>query len=263
MRRSSSERRAAAAWGAVACLAYLACSPPEPPRAPVALQLAVSAAPPPVAAPPPSPRRRGRTLLAEPQDIALDFVLEPIPGGRSVLAVSQHAGEREAWARRIDPTGAQGPLVHFVDQHVLGAFDRSDGATTLVTSDGTRLCFRGASARPEDRACIQTNPAAVVPVGDRLALLELTSAHPPAPAGAHTSHPAPHPAPRPKQATTAPKPAGHHTTKGAKKRPPTPPLPATPPTPSSSSSSAGSTRTASPTPTRTPPASTSRPRSTA
>src|SRR5262249_2360252 len=86
--------------------------------------------------------------------------------GRSVLAVAQHAEDRVAWARRLDG-GAPGTLQRFVDTHVFGAFDRPDGSTVFVTADGTRVCV--------GVACTEAHPAALVPVGERLALLELTT----------------------------------------------------------------------------------------
>jgi hypothetical protein len=186
MRRSVSEPRALAC--AAIALGWLACTPIEAPVVPPP--------PPPSATPPPpapAPRRGrpGRTALTQPHEIFPDFVLQPIAGGRSVLAVSQHADERAAWVRRL-VDGAPGPLLRFTDGHVFGAFERPDGSTTYVTSDGTSLCF-GPSPRPQERTCVQSSPAAIVPVGERLALLELTAAHPPAPAGARPAHPAPKP----------------------------------------------------------------------
>jgi hypothetical protein len=153
--------------------------------------------------------RVGRTLLAEPRETALGFVLLPVSGGRSALAVAQLADDRVAWVRRLDGGAAPGPLLRFLDSHVFGAFDRSDGSTTFVTSDGARVCF-GPSARTSDRACVQSNPIAVVPVGDRLALLELTTLRVPEPAAGRA------PRPRPKEPAHG-KP--HPAAKGGKKKP--------------------------------------------
>ncbi len=159
-------------------------------------------------------RRAGRTLLAEPREEALDFVLLPVAGGRSALAVAQRADDRAAWVRRLDGGAAPGPLLRFVDSHLFGAFDRSDGSTTFVTSDGARVCF-GPTALPADRACVQSNPSAVVPVGDRLALLELTTTRVPEPAGAR----APKPAPRAKEPRRGPRHATSKPAAGAKRKP--------------------------------------------
>ncbi len=209
MRPSGSDRRAAVSL-ALASL-WLACSPPRPPAVEPPAPVTAPPAPPP-AVPPASARREGRTLLAEPREEALPFVLLPVAGGRSALAVAEARDGGAAYVRRLDGGAAPGPLLRFVDGHVFGAFDRSDGGATFVTSDGARLCF-GASAQPAERSCVQSNPSAVVPVGDRLALLELATLHVPEPAGAKASHPAP----RPRET----KPSAHHAaakTRGAKKR---------------------------------------------
>ena len=206
-------------WLAVASL-WLACSPPpRPPTAPPPLPASAPPAPPvaPIAA-----RRAGRTLLAEGREGALEFVLLPVAGGRSALAVAERADSGVAWVRRLDGGAAPGPLLRFVDGHLFGGFDRSDGSTTYVTSDGTRLCF-GVSAQPAERPCVQSAPSAVVPVGDRLALLELTALHVPEPAGHARGSPqtsgakASHPLPKPRETQSS----AHHaatrlSAKGAK-----------------------------------------------
>ncbi|APR85513.1 Cell division protein FtsK [Minicystis rosea] len=148
-------------------------APPRPPPPPEPIAL-----PQPTGAPLP----RGHFALAEAREVHSSFVLQPIPGGRAALAISQFAGERAAWARRLDAVG-QGPLVRFVDRRVAGAFDREGSGTTFLTSDGTRVCLSNASWPGDGTTCVASTPAAMVPVGDRVALLELTTMRPPEPPG--------------------------------------------------------------------------------
>jgi hypothetical protein len=187
MRPSGFDRAAACASIA---LAWLACSPaplrPSPPP-PVAAPAPTLAAAPAAAASP--SRRTGRALLAEPHEAALPFVLQAIPGrevprdgrtepyaGQAVLAVAADADDQVTWARRL-AAGAQGPLLRFLGHHVIGAYDRSDGTTTWVTSDGASVCI-SPSAEAASRKCVELSPSALVAVGDRLAALEVTSTHP-------------------------------------------------------------------------------------
>ena len=93
MRPSCSDRRAVACG--VIAVAWLACSPPEP-QTPIAAPPPSATAVTPLPTPAPAARRRGRVLLAEPRETALGFVLQPIPGGRSALAVAQLAGRARA-----------------------------------------------------------------------------------------------------------------------------------------------------------------------
>lgn len=127
-----------------------------------------------VAIAPPS----SRVPLDDAPESALPIEILPIPGGESVLFVSQFAGERPAWARRLDgATGALGPAIALADQHILGAFDHPDGSTTVASTSGADLClatYVGASATPRERACAAVAPVAIAPVGERLALLEVT-----------------------------------------------------------------------------------------
>ena len=156
-----------------------------------------------VAGAPPLPR--GHTALAEAPAGEAPFVIQPIAGGRSVLAVSQLAGDRVAWARRIDERGATSPLQRFVDRRVIGAIERA-GKPTWLTSDGSRLCVTSEGFSGDGTTCVASSPAAIVPVGDRVALLELTSARPPAKHVAKAS-----PKASPKKASKSGK---HATTKG-------------------------------------------------
>jgi hypothetical protein len=178
LRRPSSST---AGLAALILLALDCVTHPEdvPTRAPLATAPAAPAPTPSPPAPAGIVLRKGHTAIAEARDVALPFVIQPVPGARSALLVSQLAGERAAWARRVDEAGA-GPLLRFVDERVVGAFDREGGAT-LVTSDGARLCFSSA-ARAGERTCFAGTPSAVVTVGERLALLELTTMRPPEPA---------------------------------------------------------------------------------
>ncbi len=110
------------------------------------------------------------------------MTLHAAPGGRALFAVSQIAGERTAWVRRIDgASGSHGPLLRFVDERIVAAFDAPDGGATVVTSNGHRVCvvaFRAAAEQPERRGCAEIAPTIVLPLGDRLAMIELDVAAP-------------------------------------------------------------------------------------
>ena len=177
-----------------------ACSgQPRPPPDPGQVLAAQGDAGAPVAAPA-SPFASGRSALAEPADVALDFTVSPMPGGRSVLLASQWSNERLAWARVLDGrTGQSTAPVRFTGEHVLTAFDWAstspEKAPTLVTSDGARLCFTDA-ANPGSPHCEVASPTVVLPTGDRIAMLEVVTAHIPEPAppkGAAPSKPPPKP----------------------------------------------------------------------
>ena len=145
--------------------------------------------------------RSGRVALDAAPESALPIEILSIPGGESILFISQFADERPAWARRLDgKTGALGPVLALADQHILGAFDRPDGSTTVATVRGVELCltaYVGASAEPRERACAAVAPTTIVPVGSRLALLEVApfalaatrSSTTPAPAKARPARP--------------------------------------------------------------------------
>ncbi len=117
--------------------------------------------------------------LGEPREIPLPFTIQPVPGAASVLFVSQFAGDRTAWVRRLDGrASAPGPLLGLVDESVHGAFDWSDGRFTLVTSDGERLClatYRADADRPEARGCAAVSPSVIAPLGDHLLLVEIAT----------------------------------------------------------------------------------------
>jgi hypothetical protein len=123
-----------------------------------------------------------RLSLGVVREAPLPFTVEPIQGGDSALLVSQFADGRAAWVRRITSkdgkSQALGPVIELVDEHVYTAFDSGDDRFTLVTSDGARLCvatYAREAAAPEARGCAAVTPSAIVPVGDRLALLEVAS----------------------------------------------------------------------------------------
>lgn len=122
-----------------------------------------------------------RFEIAAPSPEAVPASLHAAPGGRALFAVSQVAGERIAWVRRIDAaSGAQGPLLAFADERVVATLDAPDGVT-VVTSDGRRVCvaaFRATSDRADKRGCVEAAPQIVAPLGDRIALLELDVAAP-------------------------------------------------------------------------------------
>lgn len=122
-------------------------------------------------------RQPGRIALGEPLAISMEPSIEPVAGGRSVLFVAQAAGDRVAWARRFGGSAnAMGPLLRFQDEYVLSAFEGDSGAPlTIVTSDGERLClstFPEGRDVPSERGCVKAGPFAIVPVGDRFALIE-------------------------------------------------------------------------------------------
>ncbi|MFS8066360.1 MAG: hypothetical protein ACMG6S_08300, partial [Byssovorax sp.] len=123
--------------------------------------------------------RSGRVPLDDAPEVALPIEILPIPGGEAVLFVSQFAGERPAWARRLEgKTGALGPAIALPGQHILGAFDQPDGGTTLASVSGADLClasYAGASPEPLARTCAAVAPIAVVPVASRLALIEVAA----------------------------------------------------------------------------------------
>ena len=132
-------------------------------------------------------------------EVALPIEILAIPGGEAVLFVSQFAGERPAWARRLDgKTGALGPVIALPGEHILGAFDQPDGGATVASVSGADLClatYAGASPEPRARACAAVTPTAIVPVADRLALLEVaTMAIPAIPGAKPSSKPAAAPA---------------------------------------------------------------------
>ncbi|HEY4117590.1 MAG TPA: hypothetical protein VGM56_07035, partial [Byssovorax sp.] len=148
----------------------------------------------------------------------LPFVVEPMPGSRAALVVASTAEVPGAFARRVDESGALGPLMVFPRARVLTAFDGADGATTFVTSDGADLCvdtFDAGATTPRAHGCGETSAALAVPVAgaaggdalERVALLE-PEVHRPVSAG--SSHAAP--------ARPTPKAARHaHVPKDAKK----------------------------------------------
>ena len=123
--------------------------------------------------------RAGRYAIDDAPESALPIEILAIPGGESILFVSQFADERPAWARRLDGTScALGPPISLAGQHILGAFDLPDGRTTIATTRGAELClatYTGAVAEPQERACAAVAPIAIVPVASRLALLEVTA----------------------------------------------------------------------------------------
>jgi hypothetical protein len=163
--------------------------------------------------------RSGRVAIAIATDdapaSALPIEILAIPGGESILFVSQFADERPAWARRLDgATGALGPAISLPDQHILGAFDLPDGRTAIATTSGAELClatYAGAVAQPQERACAAVAPIAIVPVASRLALLEVTPMA--IPASRSSARPAPAPT-RPAPVKKAP-PAPTRTRRGA------------------------------------------------
>lgn len=120
-----------------------------------------------------------RTPLGPVDEVALPFELLPVPGERSVVVLSRHAGERGGWARRLDgATGQFGVILPLEGRELLGVFD-GRGATEpplWLTSERGRLCVstyaEGATA-PSASACAAVAPHAVVRMGSRLALLEL------------------------------------------------------------------------------------------
>jgi hypothetical protein len=118
-----------------------------------------------------------------------------------VLARADDVAGSVTWARRLGGS-TPGPLLAFSGERLFGGFDRSDGTTTWVTSDGTRLCF-GEAAEPAERRCVETSASAIVPVGDRLVLVEVSAKRAPDAGGARSPRAAPKPP------SKNPKPASH------------------------------------------------------
>lgn len=171
-----------------------------------------------------------RVSLGVVRDAPLPFTIEPVQGGDSALLVSQFAGERTAWVRRMTSKDGKnqtlGPVIELVDEHVYTALDNGDDRFTLVTSDGARLCiatYASDAATPEARGCAAVTASAIIPMGDRLALLEVASlreeshtsssrkpsvpapARPRAPAEAHpTKRPSPGSSTKPKKRKARP-----------------------------------------------------------
>ena len=179
---------------------------------------------------------RGRTRIGTANEEPMPITLTAIPGGRGVLAVSHSAGERVAWARRIDgATGALGPLLHVVDERVIGAFDGKDGAMSMATSDGVHVCialYRAGASDPEKRGCAEVAPVAIAPLGDRLAMIELHGSGAPAARSTHVAAPI-RLAPPPPRRVHKPLPAKipSHTTRRPVPPTRTRPAPAHPPPP--------------------------------
>ncbi len=181
--------------------------------------------------------RSGRVALDDAPESALPIEIRPLPGGEAILFVSQFADERPAWARRLDgKTGALGPAIALAGQHILGAFDRPDGRTTIAATIGADLClatYSGASAEPQARTCAAVAPIAVVPVASRLALLEVAPMAIPAsltpgtpasalarPARPAKKEKAPPPTGRPKRGAASPKKASKKPAVATSRRPP-------------------------------------------
>jgi len=186
-------------------------------RSPAPLAAAVARAPLDAAA-----RGFGRVPIDAAPEAALPIEILAIPGGEAVLFVSQFAGERPAWARRLDgKTGALGPPLALPDQHVLGAFDHQDGRTTLATSNGADLCLATYAARasePEARTCAAVSPLAIVPVAERLALIEVAAMEIPAARSGAKPRPPARPAKEKERPSTA-KPKRGASIKKASKKP--------------------------------------------
>lgn len=178
----------------------------------------------------PTPRdvaasRFGRLPIDAAIETALPIEILAIPGGDAVLFVSQFAGERPAWARRLDgKTGALGPLLALPDQHVIGAFDHEDDRTTLATSDRAGLClanYAANSSQPSARTCAAVSPLAIVPVASRLALIEVAAMAIPAAKSGSTPRPSTRPT-RPvkeKERPSTAKPKRGASSKKASKKP--------------------------------------------
>ena len=150
-----------------------------------------------------SPQTRGRRALGEPEQRSRPFELQSIAGGHALFAVSHVGGERVAWGRRIEgATGAFGPVLRFVDERIIGAFDGADGSTSVATSaEGTSrdhhvadrmVCIARYApnvGQPSQRGCSELAPLAIVALGDRLALIDLAFDAPGAAPSSHAKGP--------------------------------------------------------------------------
>ena len=177
----------------------------------------------------------GRAPLGTPVAVPLEAWLEPIQGGRSLLAVSSHAGDPVTAWRRLDAAGAApswGPVVRVTGERLAAAFDGQDGRYTVVTSDGARVCiatYGAGAAEPDARGCAEIEPAAIAWTGERIALVETNVERPPEPPAASAP-----PKPKATKPKAKPKPKGtpklrHRPAKKKKKAsassPPRPPAP--------------------------------------
>jgi hypothetical protein len=98
-----------------------------------------------------------------------------MPGGTRVLAIADE-GERGAWARTIDATGALSKPRWFEAAHVVTALESDDARATFVTSDSEHLCvstFAKDDDAPTAHRCETVKPEVVVPIADRIALVYL------------------------------------------------------------------------------------------
>lgn len=136
--------------------------------------------------PPPPPLRPSRIRLGEAQAEYLEPSIELMPGGQSVLLVSQHADRPFAFARRYGGAEKEiGPVLRFGGEYVVGAFDVKTGqeATLAVaTSDGSRLCisqFEPGADKAKSRVCNALSPAFVVQIGTKIAFVETEFERPP------------------------------------------------------------------------------------
>ncbi len=145
--------------------------------------------------------------LIEAPDAPVDFALQPVPGAASLLVLSQHAGDGAARLRRLDGAStALGPLIELPGEQVYGAFDGKEGRFTLLSSNGLDLCvatYALDADAPEARGCAQVSPSAVVRIGDRLALLELSGSAPPPRKATRPAPPKPAP-PKPRSDKKSP-----------------------------------------------------------
>lgn len=116
-----------------------------------------------------------RRPLGPVEAVALAVELMPMAGRDRVLAVADD-GLGGSWASVAGETGIFGKERHFEGARVVAASEGSDGRTTFVTSDGDRLCiatYKRDAAAPDASGCESTRPEAVIPIGDKLALLHL------------------------------------------------------------------------------------------
>jgi hypothetical protein len=123
------------------------------------------------------PLQPGRQAIGKVRRESLEVTLVPIEGADAVLAVHDHAGATAAFVRRIDARGGARQEIALAGEHVLAAYERTPGSTTLVTTKKGAVCVTTyEQGDPTAGGCHAVRGHLAVPVGGKLLIL---SAEPP------------------------------------------------------------------------------------